>query len=285
MLRHVSSGDLVTGNVVAEGRPRASAARRWIAALMRIALFGAALQIVLIATSIAGFLPRSLDTYTRDETTRALLMVRPGFECLVVPPSELTVELAAESEVDVAAESATPTASEQPAGSSPRHRGPNFAALSWAIDLAEMGPPRADLTDAILSARRRLPESRGDSVEASPYAFVYSVGAGWPLICLTGAAIGDSGAQAPSARWTRAWCLVIEWSRGWPHIAFIPLRIHTLALIVNIAVLGLVGLAASGGARRLRAAYRRRRGLCAACGYSMGMDAPSVCPECGARRG
>ena len=108
----------------------------------------------------------------------------------------------------------------------------------------------------------------------------FTVGAGWPLICLRGVRSTTKAIPHPPNQF-------IELGSGDDRRS-LPLRPIPLALAANTVAYSVPAYALLLVPISLRRLIRARRGLCPRCGYDLA-DSPGACPECGresrARRG
>jgi len=115
--------------------------------------------------------------------------------------------------------------------------------------------------------------------------------AGWPMLALRYTVEQHVPPQTPGTRvrptWVSHWGAdVTRWFPTWAGGEHLPLLPIPLGFVVDMAFFGAVIWAMARGVVFIRAARRRRRGLCGGCGYDLRGLAPSVpCPECGAARG
>ncbi|CAN5779690.1 hypothetical protein BH11PLA1_BH11PLA1_19620 [soil metagenome] len=106
-------------------------------------------------------------------------------------------------------------------------------------------------------------------------ATIRSVAAGWPFIGLTSAQFRCHGAPKP----TDYWAIVL--ADGPTHYgARLPCLPVWPAFAANVAIFGSVLFVPTALVQVVRHVYRRRRGCCAKCGYSLEALMGEKCPEC-----
>lgn len=115
----------------------------------------------------------------------------------------------------------------------------------------------------------------GSSESTSPNRTRIVVSSGWPLLAAEFTEFDPDMPRALAsqpAAWPR-YGLPLSYQRR------IPLRLHPLALAINLILLTSLAAIVVVSSRELRAMRRRRRGLCGTCGYQVA--ASTICPECG----